>query len=190
MCRMLGQVNNQSQSKVVLLEIVVELHGQLNVLLGSETVFYRECLNRVFVKAIVHNALIQYRYWSIVTEFCIAMSFKYWCKFYYFSVVRKYTLFERKQRFCPLQVKSPVLKSDSSLPKNLFYFLQSSLKMMKNASFFTLKALFVLKNFCFNFLVTQKKRLGQKDMVNFKIYDVTAWLTKNCNTNSVQYLKK
>ena len=58
MCRMLGQVNNQSQSKVVLLEIVVELHGRLNVLPGSETVFYRECLNRVFVQAIVHNALI------------------------------------------------------------------------------------------------------------------------------------
>ena len=26
-------------------------------------------------------------------------------------------------------------------------------------------------------------------MVNFKIYDLTAWLTNNCNTHVVQYLK-
>ena len=34
----------------------------------------------------------------------------------------------------------------------------------------------------------QKKRLDQKDKVYFEIYDVTAWLTKNCNTHIAQYL--
>ena len=34
----------------------------------------------------------------------------------------------------------------------------------------------------------QKKRLDYKDKVNFKIYDVTAWLTNNCNTHTGQYL--
>ena len=31
--------------------------------------------------------------------------------------------------------------------------------------------------FCHDFLVMQEKRLDQKDMVNFKIHDVTTWLT-------------
>ena len=35
-----------------------------------------------------------------------------------------------------------------------------------------------------------EKRLDQKDNVNFKIYDVTAWLINNCNTHIDQYLKK
>ena len=34
-------------------------------------------------------------------------------------------------------------------------------------------------NFCLDFLVLQKKRLHQKDKVNFKIYDITTWLTNN-----------
>ena len=33
-----------------------------------------------------------------------------------------------------------------------------------------------------------KKRLHEKDKVNFKIHDVTAWLTNNCNTNIAQSL--
>ena len=33
-----------------------------------------------------------------------------------------------------------------------------------------------------------KKRLDWKDKVNFKIYDVTAWLTDSYNTNIAQYL--
>ena len=56
---------------------------------------------------------------------------------------------------------------------------------MKNTFYFVLKALFVLK--IFNFL---KKRLDQKDKVNFKIYDATTCLTNNYNTHIVQYLKK
>ena len=43
-------------------------------------------------------------------------------------------------------------------------------------------------NFCLEFLVMLRKMLDKKDKVNFKIYDVTAWLTNNCNTNIAQYL--
>ena len=45
---------------------------------------------------------------------------------------------------------------------------------MKNALYFTLKALFVLKifKFCLDFL-------GMYDEVNFKAYDVISWLTSN-----------
>ena len=32
-------------------------------------------------------------------------------------------------------------------------------------------------NFCHDFLFMQKKWLDQKDKVNFKIHDITAWLT-------------
>ena len=50
---------------------------------------------------------------------------------------------------------------------------------MKNAFYFTLKALFVLK--IFKFLPWLygghvEKRLDQKEKVDFKIYDVTTWL--------------
>ena len=44
--------------------------------------------------------------------------------------------------------------------------------MMKNAFYFFLKALL------------------KKDKVNFKIYDVTTWLTNNFNTHIDQYFKK
>ena len=33
-----------------------------------------------------------------------------------------------------------------------------------------------------------KKRLDQKDTVDFKIYDVTAWLKNNYNTHVAEYL--
>ena len=45
-------------------------------------------------------------------------------------------------------------------------------------------------NFCLEFLIMQKKWLDQKNKVNFKIYDVTAWLTNNYNTYIAQYLIK
>ena len=57
--------------------------------------------------------------------------------------------------------------------------------MMKNAFYFALKALFVLKIFKFlSWLWSCKKT------VNFKIYDVITWLTNNCNTYLHQYLRK
>ena len=59
--------------------------------------------------------------------------------------------------------------------------------MMKNAFYFTSKALFVLK--IFNFLSClfghAARRLDKKDKVNFKFYDVTAWLINNWNTHIV-----
>ena len=63
---------------------------------------------------------------------------------------------------------------------------------MKNAFYFNSKALFVLKVFKFlSWLFGHAaKRLDKKDKVNFKFYDVTAWLTNNCNTRIAQYLEK
>ena len=84
------------------------------------------------------------------------------------------------------------LTSDFRLPKKLFFicFNEIPLKMMKNASHFILKAVFILKifKFCLDFLVMKEKRLDLKDMIDFKIYDVTAWLTNNYNTHITQYL--
>ena len=60
------------------------------------------------------------------------------------------------------------LKLDSHLPKKCFYicFNESPLKLMKNAFYFILKALFVLKIFKFlsYIFVMWKKRLNQKDL--------------------------
>ena len=57
--------------------------------------------------------------------------------------------------------------------------------MIKSAFYFTSKALFVLKIFEFFSLLFGRlaKRLDWKDKVNFKIYDVIAWFTNNCNTH-------
>ena len=53
---------------------------------------------------------------------------------------------------------------------------------MKNAFYFTLKALSVLKIFKFlSWLFGHaEKRLDEKGKINFKIYDVATWLTNNC----------
>ena len=58
---------------------------------------------------------------------------------------------------------------------------KSPLKMMENAFHFTLTTLFVLKMFKFlSWLFRHvEKWLDSKDKVNFKIYDVTTWLTNN-----------
>ena len=57
--------------------------------------------------------------------------------------------------------------------------------MMKNAFLFHLKVLFVLKIFKFLSRLSGHvaKQLDQKDMVNLKFYEVTAWLKNNCNTH-------
>ena len=61
--------------------------------------------------------------------------------------------------------------------------------MMKNAFYFTSKALFVLNMFKFlsGLFGHVAKRLDSKDQVNFKFYDLAAWLTNNCNTRIAQY---
>ena len=44
-------------------------------------------------------------------------------------------------------------------------------------------------SFCLDFLVMHRKRLFKKIKINFKLYDVTAWLTNNCNTHIAQYFE-
>ena len=62
---------------------------------------------------------------------------------------------------------------------------------MKYASYFVLKALFVVDIFKFLSWLSGyvEKRLDKKAMVNFKIYDVTDWTTNNRKTYIAQYLK-
>ena len=50
----------------------------------------------------------------------------------------------------------------------------------------------VLKIFKFWFLLFShvEKSLDKKDTVNFKFYDVTAWLTNYLNPHIAQYFKK
>ena len=56
---------------------------------------------------------------------------------------------------------------------------------MKNAFYFTSKALSFLKIFKFFLWLFGHvaKRLDKKDKVNFIFYNVTAWLSNNCNTH-------
>ena len=67
-----------------------------------------------------------------------------------------------------------------------FLAIESPLKMMKNAFHFTLKSLFVLKIFKFlSWLLWTCIKTAW-----LEIYDVTTWLTNNCNAHITQYLKK
>ena len=63
--------------------------------------------------------------------------------------------------------------------------------MMKNAFYFILKLLFLLKIFEFlSWLFGHVENTAwlEKDKTDFKIYDVTAWLTNSYNTHIAQYL--
>ena len=73
-----------------------------------------------------------------------------------------------------------------------FLATESSLKMMKNAFYFTWKALFVLKIFKFlSWLFVHVTKLpDKKNKVNFGFYDVVAWLTVDHNTHIAQYFEK
>ena len=64
--------------------------------------------------------------------------------------------------------------------------------MMKIDFYFIWKALFILKIFeSLSWLFGHvSKQLDKKDKINLEFYDVTAWLTNNCNTHIGQYLKK
>ena len=68
---------------------------------------------------------------------------------------------------------------------------ESSLKVIKNAFYFYHKALFVLKilKFMSGFCSHVEKWLDLKNKVNFKIHDVTTWLTNICNTHLAHYLE-
>ena len=64
--------------------------------------------------------------------------------------------------------------------------------MLKNAFYFTLKALLVLKiiNFLSSLFGHVRKQLDQKNKVNFKIYDVTTRLANSYSTHIDEYLTK
>ena len=66
-----------------------------------------------------------------------------------------------------------------------FLAAESPLKIMKNAIYCTSKAVVVLKIFKFlsRLFGHVAKRLDRKDRVNFNFFDVTAWLTNNCNAH-------
>ena len=69
---------------------------------------------------------------------------------------------------------------------------ESPSKIMKNAFYFNSKALFVLNVFKFlSWLFGHAaKQLDKKDKVNFKFYDVTAWLANSRNADIAQYFEK
>ena len=73
-----------------------------------------------------------------------------------------------------------------------FSINRSSLKIIKNAFYFTLKALFVLNIFQFlsRLFGHVEKQLDKKNKVEFKTFDVTTWLASNCVAVIAQYLKK
>ena len=70
-----------------------------------------------------------------------------------------------------------------------FLATESPSKIMKNALCFTLTAFLILKIFKFLscFFGYVGKRLNLKDTVDFKIHDVTIWVTNNCNILIAQY---
>ena len=86
--------------------------------------------------------------------------------------------------------KYRVLKVGLSPSKKVCVICQSenSLKMMKNAFYFVLKAFFVLKIFkllswLFGYV---GKTAWLEDKINFKIHEVTTWFTNNCNSHFVR----
>ena len=59
-------------------------------------------------------------------------------------------------------------------------------------TFISLQKLFSFSrylSFCLDFLIMYRKGLIIKIEVNFKFYDVTAWLTSNCNKHIAQYFE-
>ena len=86
-----------------------------------------------------------------------------------------------------------ILTTTEVIQKNVLGGIQNGgVKMMKNAFYSISKTLLVLKIFKFlSWLFGHvAKRLDKKDKFSFKFYDVTAWLTNNCNTHIAQYLEK
>ena len=87
-----------------------------------------------------------------------------------------------------------MLKVRLSTSKNFvfIYFNESRSKVMKNAFYFMLTALFIPEIFtflswCFGYV---EKGLDKKAKDNFKFYDVTDLTTNNYNTHTAYYLKK
>ena len=70
-------------------------------------------------------------------------------------------------------------------------FGESPISMVKNAFYFILKAFFVtFQLLLWLFGNVEKTSWLKINKVNFKIYDVTPWLTNNYKTYVAQYLTK
>ena len=66
----------------------------------------------------------------------------------------------------------------------VIFFIESPLKLMGNAFYFILKALFILKIFQFlSRLFGHVGKMAEKVKVNFKIHGVTTWFINNCDTH-------
>ena len=73
-----------------------------------------------------------------------------------------------------------------------FLTIESPLKLITNAFYSMLNALFVLEIIIFlsRLFGYLEKRLDKKAVISFNIYNVTDWTTNNYNTHITQYLKK
>ena len=73
-----------------------------------------------------------------------------------------------------------------------FLATECPLKMVKNVSYITSKAPFILKisKFLSGLFGHAAKPLNKKGKVNFKFYDAIVWLTKNRDTDIAQYFEK
>ena len=94
---------------------------------------------------------------------------------------------KRSTFFCnAIKAPSVMLKVGLSPSKKivLICFIESPLKMMKNAFYFVLKVLFVLEILKFLpwLFDCVEKRLDKKAQVNSKMYDATGYTTSNYNT--------
>ena len=88
------------------------------------------------------------------------------------AIVAKY--FVRNQCYQHKTQKSFSSKTANFQKKNCFVCLnESTLKKLKNAFHVTLKAYISFSRYFTCIMVVQKKRLDQKDEVNFKIHDIT-----------------
>ena len=105
--------------------------------------------------------------------------------------IQKFEYFENEKSFLD-EVKS-IFYNDSKAHCQVWNnsWRLKPFKKMKNAFYFTSKALFVLK--IFKFLSWRfchvAKRLD-KNWVNFKIYDLTVWLTNNRAIHIAKYFKQ
>ena len=104
---------------------------------------------------------------------------------------------KKRQKFGLVEWSIACSRNDTNSLKGalsgLRHFLanESPLKIMKNAFYFTSKALFVLKILkFFSWLFGHvAKRLDKEDKINFKFYDVAALLTNDYNTHIAKYLR-
>ena len=81
---------------------------------------------------------------------------------------------------------------DGPHPKKVgfMYFNQNSLNMMCSVSSENLFSVLTYLQFYLDFFGYIRKRLDKKAKVNFQIYDVTNWNTKNHNRHITRHHKK